>query len=179
MSRIKTLGLGVSATTLATLVLAASAAAVASSPITVSFVASSQSSAGWTHHHHAFKLHVAGNPGTAFAVVKLHNFPSKLPKSAPTFDASFYQSGTPRWYIKFDNGDYLFGYPTIGAWEAHTTTSGYHYGGYSDSAAFVRADSGGKLPKVKKVQLIADGSAPLPYTTIVSNVVYAGHHITP
>jgi hypothetical protein len=168
-----------SATALMSLVLAAGAAAVASSPITVSFAASSQSSAGWTHNHHAFRLHVAGNPSSAFAVVKLHHFSSKLPHNAPTFDATFYQSGTPRWYIKFANGDYLFGYPTIGAWEAHTTGGGFHYGGYSDSVAFVRADSGGTLPNVKKVQIVADGSAPLPYTTKVSNVVYGGHHITP
>jgi hypothetical protein len=176
LSRIKTLGLGFTASTLATLALAAGAAAVASSPITVSFAASSNSSAGWTHHHHAFKLHVAGNASKAFAVVKLHNFSSKLPKNAPSFDASFSQSGTPRWYIKFANGDYLFGYPDIGAWETHPT---YSYGTYAQERATLRAQSGGTLPKVTKVDIVADGSSAPPYTTIVSNVVYGSHHVTP
>ncbi len=179
MSRIKTVGLGFGATALVTLVLAAGAAAVATSPITASFVASSASSASWTHHHPACKLRVAGNSSTAFAVVKLHNFASKLPKAAPTFDASFFQSGTPRWYIKFANGDWLFGYPTTGAWETHPT---YSYGTYEQERAALKAQSGGKLPHVTKIEIVADGSsapADFPYKTIVSHVVYAGQAVTP
>ena len=44
---------------------------------------------------------------------------------------------------------------------------------------YVRTDAGGTLPNVKKVAIIADGSAPVPYTTIVSHVMYAGQSVTP
>jgi hypothetical protein len=176
LSRFKTLATGFGATALASFVLAA-APAVASSPMTVSFAASPGSSAGWTHNHHAFKLHVAGNASTAFAVVKVHHFPSALPHTAPSFTASFYQSGTPRWFIKFANGAYLEGYPTINAWDLHDPS--YAYGTYAQMVAKLRTDSGGTLPNVRRVQIIADGSAPLPYTTKVSDVQYAGQNLTP
>lgn len=182
MPRFKALAAGFTATALTTLVLAAAAAAVAASTITVSFFATSGSSAGWTPNHHAFKLHVAGNPSTAAAIVLLHHFPSKAPSSAPTFTASFYQSGTPRWYIKFANGDYLFGYPApFSQWEAKSASGAtlLAYGSYSQAKAAVKADSGGTLPKVKKVDIVADGSSPPPYTTTVSDVTYAGQNITP
>ena len=183
MSRFKSLGTGLGAVALATLVSAAAASAVASSPITTTLVASKGSSATPARHGTAFKLHVAGNPATAFAVVKLHGFPTKAPSTAPSFKATFFQSGTPRWYIKFANGDYLFGYPPLAKWDAHKkgggTLPGGNYVTYSQALAAVQTDAGGTLPNVRKVAIIADGSAPVPYTTVVSHVVYAGQPVTP
>ena len=183
MSRFKSLGTGLGAAALATLVSAAAASAIASSPITTTLVASKGSSATPARHGTAFKLHVAGNPSTAFAVVKLHNFPTAAPTAEPTFKATFFQSGTPRWYIKFANGDYLFGYPPLARWDAHKkgggTLPGGNYVTYSQALAAVRTDAGGTLPNVRKVSIVADGSASLPYTAVVSHGVYAGQPVTP
>lgn len=176
MSRFKTLSVAWAAATVATLAFAVAPAA-ASTHLTATFAASPKSSARYAAHKSEIKLHVAGNPRTAFAVVKVHGFSSKLPKFAPNFNATFYASGTPRWYIKFSNGDYLFGYPSINAWEAHTRSGGYFYGSYADSVNYIRTQSG-NLPAVKKVQIIADTSTAPPYTTILTNVQYDGHYLT-
>jgi hypothetical protein len=180
LSRVHLLKAGISAAaaaTIASLVLAAAPALARS--ITVSFAASPQSSAHFAQHHKAIKLHVAGTQSTAYAVVKLHNFPTTVPNHAPSFQATYFSSGTPRWYIKFANGDYMFGYPYDHAWDAHTTSGGYAYGTYKAMVAYLTAQSGGTLPKVKKVQIIADGSAQqFPYTTFLSEVRYAGQSLT-
>lgn len=176
MSRVKTLKAALSAAVVATLLLAAAPAA-ASAKLTVTFAASPGSSARFVHNDKAIRLHVAGNRSTAHAVALVHHFPKKLPSMAPSFQATFYQSGTPRWYIKFKNGDHLFGYPTINLWEARIPGGG-RYGSYAAMAAFVKANSGGKLPKVTVVDIVADGSAPLPYTTRVTNAQYAGKLLT-
>ena len=45
--------------------------------------------------------------------------------------------------------------------------------------AYLTTQSGGTLPNVKKVQIIADGSAQqFPYTTFLSEVRYAGQNLT-
>jgi hypothetical protein len=72
----------------------------------------------------------------------------------------------------------LFGYPYIDAWDAHTTSGKFDYGSYDDMRAFIESHSGGTLPDVKKVRIIADGSASTPYTTVLTNVRYAGHDLT-
>lgn len=165
------------AATIASLALAA-APALASS-ITVSFAASPGSSAHFVMQRRAIKLHVSGNQSTANAEAMLHNFPTTIPNQAPSFQATYFSSGTPRWYIKFANGDYMFGYPYDHAWDAHTTTGGFAYGTYKAMVAYLTTQSGGTLPSVKKVQIIADGSAQqFPYTTFLSEVRYAGQNLT-
>lgn len=165
------------AATIVSLLLAAAPALARS--ITVSFAASPASSAHFANHHKAIKLHVAGDQSTAFAVVKLHGFSTTVPNRAPSFQATYFSSGTPRWYIKFANGDYMFGYPYDHAWDAHTTTGGYDYGTYKEMVAYLTTQSGGSLPNVKQVQIIADGSAQqFPYTTFLSAVRYAGQNLT-
>jgi hypothetical protein len=179
MSKVKpvTAAFGVAATAIAALALAA-APALASS-IRVTFAASPGSSARFAMHHKAIKLHVAGKPSRAFAGVVLQAFPKAVPNHAPFFRATYSNSGTPRWYIKFANGDYLFGHPWDRAWDAYTTTGGFDRGTYKAVVAYLRMQSGGTLANVKLVQIIADGSAhKFPYTTSLSAVRYAGQNLT-
>lgn len=176
MSRFKTLIVGSGAAMLVTLALAV-APAVASARLTVTFAASPKSSAHYAAQKSEIKLHVAGNRLTAYATVMVHGFNSVAPSFAPSFNASFYGQGTPRWYIKFTNGDYLFGYPYIKAWDAHTPSGGYFYGSYADAVQYIRSKSG-TLPGVKKVEIIADTSTPPPYTTKLTLVQYKGQYLT-
>ena len=181
MSTFKTLraAFGAAAATTAASLLLTAAPAVAGQQMTVSFAASPGSSAHFIMQHKAIRLHVAGDQSTAYALVKVHHFPRTAPSAAPSFQATYFSRGTPRWYIKFANGDYLFGFPPIGAWDAHTTTGGYDYGTYDEMLTYLRTQSGGTLPHVTKVQIIADGSAQrFPYTTELSNVRYAGQNLT-
>ncbi len=177
MSRFKILMAGWGAAMLVALAFAV-APAVASARMTVTFAASPKSSAHFAAQRSEIKLHVAGNPRTAYAVVKVHGFSSVLPTQVPSFNATFFAKGTPRWYIQFTNGDFLFGYPSINAWDAHIPrTGGYFYGSYADSVQYIKSNSGG-LPGVKKVEIIADTSTPPPYTTILTNVQYRGQYLT-
>lgn len=51
-------------------------------------------------------------PSSAAALIQFDNQPAALPTTEPTFVTDNYNAGSPRWYILFSNGQYVFGYPS-------------------------------------------------------------------
>jgi hypothetical protein len=144
--------------------------------ITISLSANQGGSATWSAKRHSgtVTLCVAGAPSTANAVITLHHFASTLPSAEPTFTASVYSSGTPRWVITFSNGDTAFGYPASSGlaptnWELNSSGVGITY------AALQSAEAANT---VTSVYIVLDGSAGTPYCTIVSAIVYDGQTLT-
>lgn len=147
--------------------------ALASGKITVSLSASPGSSAQWLPHHQAVQLCVAGDPSTAYAEITLHHFASTLPSAEPTFTASFYSSGTPRWVIVFSDGTTAFGYPA-----SYVGTNNWEILGNPTYMTYAGLQSAEGSTTVTSVYIVADGSATLPYCTTVSAIVYDGQHLT-
>jgi hypothetical protein len=101
------------------------------------------------------------------------------PTSEPTFTASAYSAGDPRWVIEFHNGTYLFGTPT--APNSSTFTWAENPGGAQSTtwaAALAWAQAGGTDNQVTAAFIVDDtGSAGVP--TTLTNVKYNGEAVVP
>lgn len=77
----------------------------------------------------AVTLTMPASGDNASAGVTLSNVPASLPATAPAFSTDNYAAGSPRWYIQFADGSYVFGYPSNGGtyagnkWDEHGTHS--------------------------------------------------------
>ncbi len=140
------------------------------------------SSAGWNSDDTAVDLAVAAGDGCN-AGLTLNNVGSSLPADAPSFDASYYASGTPRWYIQLGPsitaGPYLFGYPD-GTWNVNNcgSVSGGTTFDYSDAVNAIATNCPTYENDVTSVNIVADTSAPAPYTTTLTDIQYNGQSIT-
>lgn len=169
----------------------------------ISFLSGAQSYAHWNPAQQSVSNHVGlttggpvggpiascGSPGDrttlgdyaygcGYTKVVLHHFPATLPTQEPTFTTDFYDSGTPRWYILFSSGDYMFGYPDRSApngfsWEAHVSGV-VTYGTWAAESALM-ANSG----TVTVVRIVCDASAPTPYDATISAIQYDGVYPQP
>jgi hypothetical protein len=131
----------------------------------------------------------AGNPvltlgtpsATTYAQIQLNNPPSAAPADAPTFTTDNYKAGSPRWYIQFADGDYLFGYPSAYAgannWEVmpatsgacHTVTDGSDTT-YTAALAFIQnAGCGGN---VTSAAIVADGDQAAGTSDTITGISY-------
>jgi hypothetical protein len=191
---------------LGTGIAAAGAAMADNSPppaMNISFLSGAQSSAHWNPAQQSVSTHVGlttggpvggpiascGSPGDrttlgdyiygcGYTKIVLNHFLAALPTQEPTFSTTFYQSGTPRWYILFSSGDYMFGYPDGTApngfsWEAHVGGT-VTYGNWTTLSALM-ANSG----TVTVVRIVCDASAPTPYDATISAIQYDGVYPQP
>lgn len=114
----------------------------------------------------AVTLTMPSSPSTAGAGVELSNVPAKLPADAPTFSTDNYAAGSPRWYIQFTSGDYLFGYPSnapagvSGMWSEVTSAHPNSYVPWSQ----VVTDYG--TQQVSSVEIVMDMDQPSTTDTI-------------
>ncbi|MDA8331893.1 MAG: TasA family protein [Candidatus Dormibacteraeota bacterium] len=148
---------------------------------TLSFQNSSGGSAGWTPNSDdaSITLSVANSSG-AYSVVDFNDVGTSLPTAAPSFTASYYASGTPRWYIQLGpsgTGPYLFGYPEPnGTWVVNGC-SGVDSGTgftYAEAVSEIASNCPTYQNDVTSVNIVADTSAPAPYTTVLTDVQYDG-----
>ncbi|HEX6453157.1 MAG TPA: ricin-type beta-trefoil lectin domain protein [Trebonia sp.] len=101
------------------------------------------------------------------------------PTSAPSFTATAYSAGDPRWVIEFHNGCYLFGTPT--APNSSTFTWAENPGGAQSTdwaTALAWAQSCGTDDQVTAAFIVDDtGSGGVP--TTLTNVTYNGEAVVP
>lgn len=145
--------------------------ALASPPPTISFYTQGASTAQWLPNHSAIQLTVPN--ASSYAIVVFHHVSSTLPEEAPSFVASTYASGSPRWYIQLSDGPYLFGYPTDPAtwnvdgcpnWNSGTPLS------YEEAIAAL-GTCGAPTGSVFAVYIVADSSQLSLTTTSATDVL--------
>lgn len=124
---------------------------------------------------------------TTYAQVKLNLAPGPddEPTTPPSFTTDNYTAGSPRWYIQFSDGFYLFGYPaqlggtanqsfTGDQWSAQGPggqSTGGGYVTYQNALAF--ADPSGSA-YVTAAYIVADGDQPAGTHDTLTNVQYGG-----
>jgi hypothetical protein len=126
-----------------------------------------------------------GSSNGAFAEITVNNPPTAAPTTAPSFATNNYGGGSPRWFIKFDGGDSLFGYPAqanngTAAWTAITPTSGAcansnapKDAGYAVALAFI-AGAGTCGGNVSGAGIIADTGQSAGTSDTITNISYDG-----
>jgi hypothetical protein len=129
--------LALTAPALAIFALGGAASAGSNPGQNLSFSASSDgASAHWSSGTDSPIDLTIGTTAGSYAMITLHHLSGALPSTAPSFSTSNYNSGSPRWYITLSNGDYLFGYPSLGnVWETHGQHAGYTYTTYAGAEA--------------------------------------------
>ncbi|MGA7173915.1 MAG: hypothetical protein WB020_10120, partial [Candidatus Dormiibacterota bacterium] len=147
----------------------------------ISFAVADGGTAGWTANDTAITLSIPvvtvspANSG-AYAIVEFNNVGTTLPTDAPSFNASVYSTGTPRWYIQLGpagTGPYLFGYPD-GTWnvnECAGVNGGTTYT-YADAVAAIASNCNADLNDVTSVNIVADTSITTGYTTVLTDIQY-------
>lgn len=100
---------------------------------------------------------------SGYAGAQVLNPPSTLPTAAPTYTASNYAAGTPRYVIYFSDNSTGFGYPG-GLWSVSN--------GPSTSYGQFRTQEASKT--VTEVDILADVSQPASYSSTVSCINYGG-----
>ena len=162
----------------------ATAAAGSAATTNISFKSSAGNGAHWNADHTALVLvmnNANASPGQGgvnggYAIAFLHGTPSALPGSEPTFNATNYASGTPRMDIFLSNGEYFFVYPDR-TWQFNNSTGTVDSGSSADWSTKAVADADSQT--VTQVFIVADASQPVPYTSTVDSVVYAGTTYVP
>lgn len=165
------------------LALAAPAGAATSLSVTLS-AAGTGASAAWNTA--GDPVLTVGSPGTStFARMQINSPPGAAPTNAPTFTTNNFNSGSPRWFIQFADGDSLFGYPSnagLGSsnWTVIPASSGTcstlthtpRLDTYLNVLAFIQnAGCGGS---VTGAGIIADGGQSAGTSDTITNVSYAG-----
>jgi hypothetical protein len=174
--------LAVASGTLA-LTLATPARAATSLSVTLS-AAGTNASAVWNSAGDPV-LSVGTPSTTTYARMQVNNPPATAPAAAPTLASDNYHSGSPRWYIQFANGDYLFGFPSgagLGTsnWQVipaasgpcHTLTHTPQFDTYLNSLAFIQ--SGGCDGNVTGAGIIADGGQASGTSDTITHISYDG-----
>lgn len=153
----------------------ATATAGSAATTNVSFSSSAGNSAHWSADHTAlvFDMNNAtapkGQGGFGYAIAYLHNTPSTLPATAPTFAATGFAAGTPRLVIFMSNGDTVFGYPN-GTFEINSSAT------YVDWVTVLSTEDS---HTVSSVYVVADASQAVPYEATVTSLQYAGNTYVP
>jgi hypothetical protein len=109
-------------------------------------------------------------PSTSdYANIVFKRVSSALPMQEPTFTTDNYNAGSPRWYIQFGQGDYLFGYPSNSnlngsdfAWSVNSCPGVDPNTYVSYSTAVTEASACGTT--VTGLFVVADGISPAPPT---------------
>jgi hypothetical protein len=150
-------------------------AASAASPYNVSFAASPGSSAGWLPNHHAIELTDGGvYLDSSYAIANVHHFGSMLQGTQePSFNATNYAAGTPRYDVGFSDGTYLFGYPVANGSDHMTWVYGNTtYVSWSDAINALGTKT------VTQVYVVADSSQQAPYTSDITNLSWNSQALT-
>lgn len=151
--------------------------AKASPPMNVSFQANCDNAAGWVTGpgSSASEVYLTLNSPNScavegsFALVFVHHTPAALPTTEPSYVASYYQAGTPRIYVDMSDGSYAFIYPSS---VFGTNNIEAHPGGYPLISWTTWTASEGSN-SVVGVYIIADTSAPTPYTSYITCFQYS------
>jgi hypothetical protein len=169
MSRKIKLAAAVGVAALGIAAVAAPAAGARGPSITVSFATGGGATLGWSAHHSGF---TATLPGTSsYAVIELRHTSSEAPAAAPTLATDNYATGSPRWYLQFSGGDYLFGYPN-GLWDTEGPNVGFHYGlSYADAVGYMGTES------ITSAQVVMDASQPVPATDHITELSYSTYTV--
>ncbi len=157
--------------------------ALASPATNVSFFAQGSATAQWLPSQSAIQVTVPSS--SSYAVIVFHHVSATAPSSAPAFTAvdasgnSMPTSGSPRWYIQFSSGGYLFGYPAPEAfWAVNACgagTNSYDSGSYQGDYAAALAAVNGYCPgTVTGVYIVNDSSQSTPYTDTIAGIQYNG-----
>jgi hypothetical protein len=132
-----------------------------------------------------------GSPSSStYAEIQIDNVPTAAPSSAPSFDTSNYNGGSPRWEIQFADGDSLYGYPSQSGlgeanWQVIPASSGAchdlthtpQYDTYSNVLAFIQ--NNGCAGNVTAAYIVADGDQVAGTSDTITNVSYDGETIAP
>jgi hypothetical protein len=163
--------LALAAPAVAVLALGSAASAGPDAAQNVSFSASSDgASAHWASGTGSPIDLTIGTTGGSFAMVTLHHLSGPMPATAPTFATSDYNSGSPRWYITLSNGDYLFGYPSLGdVWETHGPHAGYTYTTYAG------AEAAEGTANVTGAFVVADADQSPGTLDVITDLTFGGH----
>jgi hypothetical protein len=131
-----------------------------------------------------------GTPSdTTYAQIQLNSPPSAAPTDAPTFVTNNYAAGSPRWYIQFADGDYLFGYPSnahlANSWEVmpatsagacHTLPTGTpQYTTYLNALAIIQNNGCGGA--VTSVDIVADGDQAAGTSDTITSINYGSETV--
>lgn len=163
------LAAGVCAATLAVTGLLAPGAQASKASISASFSTGGNATAGWLPHHSGFTATLPDEG--SYAVITLHHISSTAPAVAPTLVTDNYAAGSPRWYIQFSDGDYLFGYPN-GLWDTEGPNVGYHYGvDWATGVGYMGDES------VTGAYVVMDASQPVPATDNITSLTYDGFSV--
>lgn len=115
----------------------------------------------------------------ASAQIDLYKPAAPSASTAPSFNASAYAAGDPRWVIEFHNGCYLFGTPTAAG--SSTFTWAVNPGGNQNTdwaTALAAAQACGTDDQVTAAFIVDDtGSGGTPST--LTNVTYNGNSVVP
>ena len=129
--------------------------------------------AAWGSNGDSILLGMPANPGPAGSGVQVLDTPATLPSTEPVFTTDNYNAGSPRWYIQFASGAYVFGYPTNSGlapsnWEEKGPGARTGYLSWSTVQGDYSADS------VTGVYIVMDGDQSA-ITDTISYIQYDGN----
>ncbi len=145
-----------------------------------SAVGTDGSSAGWECKPGGpIALTAGSDPGT-YGAISITDAGGAINAIAePTFAATNYATGTPRYVIDLSDGNTLFGYPPSSglngsamAWEEFTTNPGV----YVPWGQVVAVEG---TATVEDAYVVADASQPTPYTSEITNLTFNGMNYNP
>ncbi|MHB1941395.1 MAG: hypothetical protein ACYCS9_11335 [Candidatus Dormibacteria bacterium] len=157
----------------------AAAPVLAAPSLSVSFYAHGGATAKWVAPHSAIQLTVPNS--SSYAIIVFHHFSPTASMTAPSFTTDTYGSGSPRWYIQFAGGGYLFGFPSqYPYWnvEGCSDVSGGYPFSYTTALTALQNSTSNCGGNVTGVYIVADSSQPTPAVDTLTNIQYGGIPVT-
>lgn len=161
----------------------ATATAGSAATTNVSFSATAGNSVHWNADHTALVFSLtngtanARQGGGGYANAFLHNTPSELPTTEPSFDGTGIASGTPRLDIFLADGSYFFVYNDGSFQYNDGALTQSCWAGSACKADWTALQSQLTSATVSQVYLVADASQALPYTATVTSLDYNGTYV--